>query len=116
MQFDLVFEGGGAKGAAFAGAMEVFVELGHTAGRVMGTSAGAITATLTAAGYSAAEMLAALTEKIGGKSAFADFLGEPKSFSKEEIRDSTFRRLLRDVNLTLVPDALETHLDDQFTD
>jgi NTE family protein len=116
MQFDLVFEGGGAKGAAFAGAMEVFFGLGHTTGRVMGTSAGAITATLTAAGYTTAEMLAAVTEKVDGKPVFADFLGEPRPFTRDEIRESTTRQLLRDINLQLVPDALEERLDDQFAD
>jgi NTE family protein len=51
MQYDLVFEGGGAKGAAFVGAIQEFERRGHTARRYIGTSAGAITATLMAAGY-----------------------------------------------------------------
>ena len=37
--FDLVFQGGGAKGAAFAGALEVLVAAGHTHRRLIGTSA-----------------------------------------------------------------------------
>jgi predicted acylesterase/phospholipase RssA len=56
MKFDLVFEGGGAKGMVFVGAYAEFVKRGHTFGRILGTSAGAITATLLAAGYSAEEM------------------------------------------------------------
>lgn len=55
MQFDLVFEGGGSKGAVFIGALAEFEARGHTPGRIVGTSAGAITASLLAAGYSAQE-------------------------------------------------------------
>src|SRR5439155_16153925 len=61
--YDAVFEGGGAKGIAFVGALEVLEQHGHTLRRFIGTSAGAITATLLAAGYSTAEMMAAIMEK-----------------------------------------------------
>ena len=44
MQYDMVFEGGGAKGMVFVGALEVILAQGHTHGRLLGTSAGAITA------------------------------------------------------------------------
>jgi len=49
---NLVFEGGGAKGAAYAGCMEVFDSAGLLAPvrRIAGTSAGAITASLLACG------------------------------------------------------------------
>jgi hypothetical protein len=63
MKYDLVFEGGGAKGMAFVGAYEELAERGHTCGRLLGTSAGAITAAFIAAGYVPAEMLAALNER-----------------------------------------------------
>ena len=53
MKYDLVFEGGGAKGMVFVGALHVFEAQGHTYGRLLGTSAGAITATLLAAGLPA---------------------------------------------------------------
>ena len=43
--FDMVFEGGGAKGTAFVGALEVLFAAGHKHRRLVGTSAGAITAT-----------------------------------------------------------------------
>ena len=49
--FDLVFEGGGAKGIAFVGALEILQQNNHSWRRLVGTSAGAITATLCAAGY-----------------------------------------------------------------
>jgi NTE family protein len=55
---NLVFEGGGVKGLAYAGALEVLDETGITGQieRVGGASAGAITATLIALGYTAAEV------------------------------------------------------------
>ena len=57
MQYDLVFEGGGAKGMVFVGALRELERRGHTFGRFLGTSAGAIMATFAAAGLSTAEML-----------------------------------------------------------
>ena len=53
---DLVFEGGGVKGIGLAGAYSVLEEQGWTFSNVAGTSAGAITAALVAAGYTAAEL------------------------------------------------------------
>lgn len=112
MRYDLVFEGGGAKGMAFVGAYEAFVEQGHTFGRLLGTSAGAITAALLAAGYTADEMLAALAEQENGKPVFATFMGVPGSFSEAEIRGGAVRRLLRDIDIKLLPDLVEERLDD----
>ena len=50
---NLVFEGGGIKGLAYAGALEALAGRGHlqTVEQVAGTSAGAITALLVALGY-----------------------------------------------------------------
>lgn len=53
---DLVFEGGGVKGIGLAGAYSVLAERGWTPANVAGTSAGAITAALVAAGYTAEEL------------------------------------------------------------
>ena len=53
---DLVFEGGGVKGIGLAGAYAALRERGVEPKRVAGTSAGAITAALVAAGYDAAEL------------------------------------------------------------
>jgi nitroreductase/predicted acylesterase/phospholipase RssA len=113
-RIDLVFEGGGAKGAVFVGALEVlFGEHGHTHGRLLGTSAGAITAVLLAAGYSVAEMHAALAEKDeDGKPVFSGFLATPTPFDQEEIRYSLIRNLLRDLNMPLFPDSAEDRVDD----
>ena len=53
---DLVCEGGGVKGIGLAGAYSVLEEHGYRPNNVAGTSAGAITAALIAAGYSSAEL------------------------------------------------------------
>ena len=53
---DAVFEGGGVKGIALAGAVAVAEEHGYRWSNVAGTSAGAIMAALIAAGYSAREI------------------------------------------------------------
>lgn len=111
MKYDLVFEGGGAKGMVFVGACEEFFGRGHSFERLLGTSAGAITATLLAAGYTPEEMLAALVEKgADGKSVFAGFMGPPLPFTDEELRTSATRRLLDGVDFTFVPDFVEKKL------
>lgn len=57
MQADGVFAGGGIKGLAFAGALEVAEERGYTEWvQLAGTSAGAITAMALAVGYTAKEL------------------------------------------------------------
>ena len=54
---NLVFEGGGVKGIAYVGAMDVLKDRGVLKGieRIGGTSAGAINATLFALGFSNSE-------------------------------------------------------------
>jgi NTE family protein len=88
--YDLVFEGGGAKGSAFVGALDVLFAAGHHYRRVIGTSAGAITATLLGAGYSPAEMLAACNETVPGTTnpVFTTFMDAPQSSDfSNEVRD-----------------------------
>ncbi len=51
-----VFEGGGVKGIALAGAVKAATDNGVLFNRVAGTSSGSIVAALLAAGYSAAEL------------------------------------------------------------
>lgn len=53
-----VFEGGGAKGAAYAGALQATLAKGCWFGAVAGASAGAITAALIAAGLNPDQMAA----------------------------------------------------------
>jgi predicted acylesterase/phospholipase RssA len=111
MVFDLVFEGGGAKGMAFAGALQEFEGLGHEADRLLGTSAGAIVATLVAAGYTSAEMLAAMEEREAGKPVFVGFMGIPGPFTEREVAASVTMDLLRATDLPLVPELLEGRFD-----
>ncbi len=114
MKYDLVFEGGGAKGMVFVGALEVFEEEGCQFDRLLGTSAGAITATFLAAGYNSQEMRERLSEKENGRPVFAGFLGEPPPFSEEEIKDSAVGALLQRIDLPLVPEFLEEMLDERI--
>ena len=53
---DLVFEGGGVKGVGLVGALSVLEERGFEPQNIAGASAGAIVATLLAAGYRAPEL------------------------------------------------------------
>jgi len=56
MKIDGVFSGGGIKGLAFLGALEVLEERGLILERVAGTSAGSLFAALVAAGFTSEEM------------------------------------------------------------
>lgn len=59
---DLVMEGGGVKGIALAGAIEVLEERGYRIHRVAGSSAGAIAGALAASGVSGRTMVQILRE------------------------------------------------------
>ncbi|MFL5861001.1 MAG: patatin-like phospholipase family protein [Solirubrobacteraceae bacterium] len=59
---DLVLEGGGVKGIALVGALAVLDERGYRFQNLAGTSAGAITAALVAAGYTPPELLKILLD------------------------------------------------------
>ncbi len=59
---DAVFEGGGVKGIGLVGAVAVAEEKGYQWANVAGTSAGAIVASLLAAGYTAAELKKIMAE------------------------------------------------------
>ena len=113
MRVDLVFEGGGAKGMVFVGALEAFESRGLRPRRVVGTSAGAITATLLAAGYNADRMRAALEEEQDGKPVFGTFLDPPEEgdFTPEDIKQSLTMNLFRATDLPGVPDWLEKRID-----
>ncbi len=72
LKADAVFEGGGVKGIALTGAIMVAESLGVQWQRVAGTSAGAITACLLAAGFTGKELVPVLTEEMD----FNDFMDE----------------------------------------
>jgi NTE family protein len=70
---DLVFEGGGVKGIGLAGAFTQLEQRGYRPRCVAGTSAGAITAALVAAGYTGQELVKAVEEMP-----FEQFCDEPR--------------------------------------
>jgi len=117
MEYDMVFEGGGAKGMAFIGCLEELEALGHRPARLLGASAGAIIATLLAAGYDSDEMGRSLSEtQEDGQPVFLGFLEIPPKLTNEAIKNSAIRELLRSANMKLVPDFLEERLDDEIAD
>lgn len=71
---DLVFEGGGVKGIGLAGAYYHLSQQGFRPERLAGTSAGAITAALVAAGYTGEEMKRLVLEEMR----FAPFADRPR--------------------------------------
>ena len=114
MEYDLVFEGGGAKGLAFVGALTSFEKRGHTPRRVIGTSAGSILAVLVAAGYNSAESLAAIAERLpDGRSRFASFLETPTIAGNPQIQDGLRYWLITELDNPAIPDLIEP-LVDQF--
>ena len=96
----------------FSGALKAFEEQGHTFGRLMGTSAGAIAATFLAAGYNADEMQDALSERVDGEPVFAGFLGVPESFDTEIISASATREWLAKTDIPIIPDGWENRVDE----
>ena len=112
MQYDLIFEGGGAKGLAFLGALESLETHGHQAGRLLGTSAGALTATLIAAGFDAQTIREALTKRNRyGKMQMSAFLDIPTTFDDATIYNSRFGRTLRMIDIPLIPKSAEQKFD-----
>lgn len=102
--FDVVFEGGGAKGSAFAGALTALKSAGHTTRRLIGTSAGAITAALLAAGYTPEEMLTVVNEKLNGKPRFSTFMDhpQPSDFSQAQRDASDTMRALESLHIPMI--------------
>jgi len=104
-QFDVVFEGGGAKGSAFVGALTALKAGGHSTRRLIGTSAGAITATLLAVGYAPQEMLDAVNEKqANGKPRFATFMDHPRAaaFTQAQRDASDTMRTFHDLHVPAI--------------
>jgi len=112
VEYDLVFEGGGAKGVAFVGALKAFERRGHTPRRLIGTSAGSITACLIAAGYNSEENLAALSEKLpDGKPRFTSFMDVPTIYEDTIVRDQLGYWLKTDLDNPAVPNWIEPMVD-----
>lgn len=87
-----VFEGGGAKGVAYAGALEAMLEQGCWFGAVAGASAGAITAALIAAGLTPEQLREAASTalSLAATTPFRGLLRLRRTsgyFSKYELRN-----------------------------
>lgn len=74
---DLVFSGGGTRGVALAGAIEVLEQKRPVIKRLLGTSAGAIAAVFGAAGFTGREYLKLVPEKEGDRFLFNAFFAPP---------------------------------------
>ncbi len=112
MEYDLVFEGGGAKGLAFVGALQAFERHGHKPRRLIGASAGSITACLIAAGYSSQENLAAINEKTpDGRPRFASFMDTPTINEDMVVRDQLGFWLRTELDNPEVPNLIEPIVD-----
>lgn len=112
---DLVFEGGGAKGIAFSGALQELEARKIRIGRLMGTSAGAISATLLAAGYRSADVARIVTEKLpNGSPRFATFMDVPASFDEKTINKSLSRTLFDSIDVPFVPKKYEERIDKEI--
>ena len=115
MQYDLVFEGGGAKGLVFTGALQALEGIGYQPGRLLGTSAGAITAMLLAAGYDAESIMPVLVEKLAnGRPRMSSFMDVPKSFDDKTLLNSRMGRVLQNINVPLLPESAEQKFDVRF--
>jgi predicted acylesterase/phospholipase RssA len=88
-----VFEGGGAKGVGYAGALQALARHGWWFGAVAGASAGAITALLVAAGSRPGDLEAATLEGLGA----VEKPSRPRGFRRLALTGSYFdqRRLRR---------------------
>ena len=94
-KLDVVFEGGGARGLALNGAVMELERRGFTLGRLVGTSAGAITATLVAAGYTADEIWQVGLERLpSGASRMTDFIRTPSGFTDDELLSSVLGKAM----------------------
>jgi predicted acylesterase/phospholipase RssA len=112
MEYDLVFEGGGAKGLAFVGALMSFEKRGHIPRRVIGTSAGSILSVMVAAGYTSAESLAAIAERLpDGRSRFASFLETP-TIDEQALNQGDMRKwLVTELDNPAIPNLIEPVVD-----
>jgi NTE family protein len=87
---DLVFDGGGVAGIGLVGALSALEDRGFESQNVAGASAGAVVATLHAAGYSAADLLQILRALDFGRFSDRDWedriplLGAPLSILKDK--------------------------------
>ncbi len=113
MQYDLVFEGGGAKGFA-VGALQAFEEAGHTAGRARHIGgrhyrhpAGRGHETTDADGARGAR------GRWPGPSSLRS-LSQPGKFSDLEINDGALRKLLVGIDIPGILERIERTIDERI--
>ena len=105
MKYDLVLAGGGAKGIVHCGALRALEARGHGYRRLVGVSAGAITALFLAAGFSADDILSAISEKNEqGDIILADFLDVPEGFDQEALQNSIIQAWMNNFSMPLLPE------------
>ena len=111
MKYNLVFAGGGAKGIVHVGALKELEAQGHEFNRLVGTSAGAITAALLAAGYNADEIGETITEKLpDGRIILASFMDVPESFDEDVVAQSVTVSFVSDVIPNFIPGETTQHV------
>ena len=112
--YDLVFSAGGTKGVAFIGALEILENGKHQFARLLGSSAGAITATLVAGGYTAKELLSQAADEGTEKAILPTFLKTPPEellLDAARRKDSETRRLFRQAVERSIDAALQKLID-----
>jgi predicted acylesterase/phospholipase RssA len=95
---DLILSGGGTRGVAFGGAVEILERHRIGVRRVVGTSAGAIASVFAAAGLSAGDFLKLVPAKATDPFRFNSFFAPPDTAAVREMtrpKTSETRRLLR---------------------
>src|SRR5262245_15353656 len=95
---DLAFSGGGTRGVALAGAMEVLELKQPVIKRLIGTSAGSIAAVYGAAGFGGRDYLKTVPQKEGDPFVFNSFFAAPSGDKVRDAarqKDSETRKLLR---------------------
>ena len=114
--FDVVFQGGGARGIVLNGALETLERRGHRHRRLVGTSAGAIAASLAAAGFSGAELAAMSRQRRSdGLPEFAEYVMEPPG-PPRDVRSSGVHQALMAAERSLhIPQGVSEMVADQLS-
>lgn len=111
MEYDIVFEGGGAKGIAFLGAFAELEARGHRPARIVGTSAGAIFSTLIAVGYDAESATRAVARRDEhGTLLLTRLLDPPAQLDPELVRHSQLARMFDAIDLPLLSESTERRM------
>ncbi len=98
LAIDLAFSGGGTRGVALAGAIEVLEQKQPVIKRLIGTSAGSIAAVYGAAGFLGSDYLKTVPQKTGDPFVFNSFFAPPTGERVRDAarkKDSETRKLLR---------------------